>query len=187
MRNRWQTWRPPQDPGQSLGFLHSPRLVLATTFGCPNGQQHANLSSFLIISDTVAVSPRLHSSSSVRNAPWLAQMNFSISDSITHTHTAGRAAATTDWICLKAVGIRCWYRFWSLETETKLFLLKGQSRTANFAHTRAASCSKNSLHNPHAHTQPTEKWEELSGTRITFRAVKYIRNTKKFVVQKQDK
>lgn len=87
MRNRWQTWRPPQDPGQSLGFLHSPRLVLATTFGCPNGQQHANLSSFLIISDTVAVSPRLHSSSSVRNAPWLAQMNFSISDSITHTHT----------------------------------------------------------------------------------------------------
>lgn len=69
-----------QPPWHSLA-LHSLRVVLATTFGCPNGQQHANLSSFLIISDTVAGSPRLHSRSSVSNAPWFAQMNLSISDS----------------------------------------------------------------------------------------------------------
>lgn len=106
IKNRWQTWRPPQDPGQSLGLLHSLSLVLATTFGCPNGQQHANLSSFLIISLTAAVSPRLHSSSSVRNAPWLAQTNLSISDSISRTHTAGRGALATSWKCWKAIGDR---------------------------------------------------------------------------------
>lgn len=115
--SRWHTWRPPQDPGQSLGLLHSLSLVLATTFGCPNGQQHANLSSFLIISVTAAASPRLHSSSSVRKAPWLAQINFSISNSILRTH--GFCYPLT---VLKGNGVQnicCWFRLWSLETETK--------------------------------------------------------------------
>lgn len=70
-------------PRQSL-VRHSLSLVLATTLGCPLGQHKANFSRLQIISVTFVESPKqiLNTKSSVWTAPWLAQINFNISDSI---------------------------------------------------------------------------------------------------------
>lgn len=121
--------RPSQDPGQSLA-LHSLSLVLATTFGCPKGQQEANFSVFWRMSDTLVESPkpRLNIRKSVSTAPWLEQINFSMSDSLMFTlfprasclRRAGLRAGVCD--CSATCSLR-WkrkarYRFWWLETET---------------------------------------------------------------------
>lgn len=95
-----------QEPGQPL-VLHSLTLVLATTFGCPKGQQGRHVSEPDKISNTLL--PRLHSKKSVSTAPWLAQMNFKISDSI-----MSELSGVSD-------GVSCCaekYRYWRKENET---------------------------------------------------------------------